>query len=140
MTTTTATAANLHSLFCAAFLGLEPETTPVLAPAAQLAAEIVTTRPASIALAGPVVTDAEMADFIAFLGTVVRRVGTESLRYERGRRFIKVITGSSVYAFVEIATGDIYKPASWAAPAKHVRGNIRTHRGCCGAFSIAYLR
>lgn len=127
MTTTTATAANLHSQFCAAFLGLEPETTPVLAPA-----PVAPTT-------GPV-TDAEMADFLAFLGTVVRRVGGEFLRYERGRRYIKVITAGSVYAFVEIATGDIYKPATWTAPAKYVRGNIRTSRGCCGAYSIAYLR
>ena len=27
----------------------------------------------------------------------------------------------SVHAFVDKETGDVYKPASWAAPAKHVR-------------------
>ena len=28
---------------------------------------------------------------------------------------------SSVHSFVDINTGDVYKPASWKAPAKHVR-------------------
>ena len=27
----------------------------------------------------------------------------------------------SVHAFVDKETGDVYKPASWAAPAKHIR-------------------
>lgn len=31
---------------------------------------------------------------------------------------------SSVHAFVDNATGDLYKAASWKAPAKGVRGNI----------------
>jgi len=31
---------------------------------------------------------------------------------------------SRIYAFVEIATGDVFKPATWRAPAKHARGNI----------------
>jgi len=37
---------------------------------------------------------------------------------------------SSVHAFVDKNTGDVYKPASWKAPAKHVRFNfnIDTHR------------
>jgi hypothetical protein len=28
---------------------------------------------------------------------------------------------SSVHCFVDKETGDVYKPASWAAPAKHIR-------------------
>lgn len=30
----------------------------------------------------------------------------------------------SVHSFVDKKTGDILKPASWNAPAKHARGNI----------------
>ena len=30
----------------------------------------------------------------------------------------------SVHAFVDKETGDVYKPASWQAPAKHVRYNL----------------
>ena len=31
----------------------------------------------------------------------------------------------SIHAFIDIANGDIFKPASWKAPAKGARGNIR---------------
>jgi hypothetical protein len=47
-----------------------------------------------------------------------------------GRKFAKIIKvtvpngGTSVHSFVELATGDVYKAASWKAPAKHVRANI----------------
>ncbi len=47
---------------------------------------------------------------------------------EMGKRFAKIVVTSwgqkSVHCFVEIATGDIYKAATWSAPAKGVRGNI----------------
>ena len=31
----------------------------------------------------------------------------------------------SVHAFVDKKTGQVFKPASWAAPAKHVRYDLR---------------
>ena len=31
----------------------------------------------------------------------------------------------SVHAFIDIQTGEVYKPASWKAPAKHVRFDMR---------------
>lgn len=37
--------------------------------------------------------------------------------------------GGSVKAFVCRATGTIYKPAGWAAPAKHGRGNVMEDAG-----------
>jgi hypothetical protein len=49
-----------------------------------------------------------------------------------GKRFHKVIEkttmeakSGAVHCFVEIATGNIYKPAGWNAPAKGVRGNLQ---------------
>lgn len=36
---------------------------------------------------------------------------------------------SSVAAFVDRETGDVYKPASWSAPAKHARGNVANAYG-----------
>jgi hypothetical protein len=51
--------------------------------------------------------------------------------FNTGKRFYKVMEnrpysgGSSVHCFVEIATGDIYKPASWNTPAKGVRSNLQ---------------
>lgn len=48
---------------------------------------------------------------------------------ESGRKYHKIImeteAGSrSVHAFVDKKTGEVYKPASWKAPAKHVRFNL----------------
>lgn len=50
------------------------------------------------------------------------------LSFKDGGKFFKVNTcacgSTSVYCFVDKLTGDIYKAASWAAPAKHIRGSI----------------
>ena len=48
---------------------------------------------------------------------------------ESGRKYHKLImeTGGgsrSVHAFVDKKTGEVYKPASFKAPAKHVRFNL----------------
>ena len=34
-------------------------------------------------------------------------------------------SAGSVHAFIDIQTGEVYKPASWKAPAKHVRFDLR---------------
>jgi len=45
-----------------------------------------------------------------------------------GKKWIKIIrtdaSNKSVFCFVDPNTGDIYKAATWNAPAKGVRGNI----------------
>jgi len=49
----------------------------------------------------------------------------------------------SAWAFVNIENGDIFKPASWKAPAKHARGNIKDEKqgmGLMGAYGPAYLK
>jgi hypothetical protein len=48
---------------------------------------------------------------------------------ESGRKYHKVIMETngqsrSVHAFVDKKTGEVYKPASFKAPAKHVRFNL----------------
>ena len=43
---------------------------------------------------------------------------------KKGRKYYKVITENSVHAFVDVNNGDVYKPASWNKPAKHVRFNL----------------
>ena len=58
--------------------------------------------------------------------------------YKVGKRFIKVFNlqydtfqnrneyrAGSVTAFIDKNTGEVYKPASWKAPAKHVRFDLR---------------
>ena len=58
---------------------------------------------------------------------------------KKGRKYLKIINqqyddmgayathqyrDGSVHAFIDRETGDVYKPASWAKPAKHVRYNL----------------
>jgi hypothetical protein len=52
---------------------------------------------------------------------------------EHGRKYTKVVqeeywsdklTSKSVHAFIENSNGNIYKPASWKAPAKGARFNV----------------
>lgn len=44
-----------------------------------------------------------------------------------GKKYVKVISkaqsgsGTSAWAFIDKSNGDILKPATWAAPAKHAR-------------------
>ena len=70
----------------------------------------------------------------------------------KGRRFAKLIrtetnpkTGAkegqtSVHSFVEIASGDIFKPATFKAPAKHARGNIYDDNGRDSMTADAFVK
>ena len=67
--------------------------------------------------------------------------GTANLtrfRYYSGKRYYKIVSeefdtfqnrnewkDGSVHAFIDRQTGQVYKPASWKAPAKHVRFDMR---------------
>ena len=67
--------------------------------------------------------------------------GTAKLMYfkiKTGKKFYKIVQMNfdtfqnrneyregSVHAFVDKQTGQVYKPASWQAPAKHVRFDLR---------------
>lgn len=74
-------------------------------------------------------------------------------RLDYGRKNAKIVrfrkeadgtqTNASVYGFINLANGDLYKAASWKAPAKHPRGNILNindpFKGC-GQYGMEYLR
>lgn len=69
--------------------------------------------------------------------------------YEEGKKYWKIILkgkdqrmGCSSYAFIDKTTGDLYKSASWKAPAKHIRGNINDSTGidACNEYGVIYLR
>ena len=67
--------------------------------------------------------------------------GTANLMYfkiKTGKKYYKIVQmefdtfqdrneyrAGSVHAFVDKQTGQVYKPASWQAPAKHVRFDLR---------------
>ena len=58
----------------------------------------------------------------------------EGVSFTNGKKYIKILHGSSVWGFVAkdngvlkgipYFKGDVFKAAGWAAPAKHVRGSI----------------
>jgi N-acetyl-anhydromuramyl-L-alanine amidase AmpD len=50
-----------------------------------------------------------------------------TLTFKPGRKYIKIVDNShgsaSVYCFLDF-DGNIFKAASWKAPAKHIRGSV----------------
>ena len=65
------------------------------------------------------------------------KANLDRFRYYEGKKYLKVVReefdtfqnknewkDSTVHAFIDKKTGDVYKPASWKAPAKHVRFNL----------------
>tara|TARA_Y100000034_G_C6797987_1_gene357804 strand:+ start:286 stop:633 length:348 start_codon:yes stop_codon:yes gene_type:complete len=79
----------------------------------------------------------------------------KTLSVKKGKRYYKIVAASgmkvhrdtikpgSVWAFVDSTNGDILKPASWAAPAKHARGNLfdsADGMAMIGPYGPAYLR
>lgn len=74
-----------------------------------------------------------IADYLDKLNASAASKGSNYYQFiaENGRKYTKIIsvgrngmTGRSVHAFVDKA-GNVYKPASWKAPAKHIRFNLR---------------
>ena len=65
----------------------------------------------------------------------VKEAKLDKFRYYEGKKYYKVVReeydetndrwrNTTVHAFVDRKTGEVYKPASWKAPAKHVRFNL----------------
>ncbi len=77
-------------------------------------------------------------------------------RIQKGKKYYKIIQqdcrngeyrDGSVHAFVDKNTGEVYKPASWKSPAKHVRYDMRIinqreamYANCDWAGGYLYLR
>lgn len=62
---------------------------------------------------------------------------------QRLKKRYRISQNGSAFCFVDIATGDVLKAASWLAPAKHARGNIfDEHNGLSkiGPYGPQYLR
>jgi len=75
------------------------------------------------------------------------------LEYEVGNRYVKInrteeFPGcnkrvASVYCFVDVASGDILKAASYKAPAKHSRGSVYAAdfgASAVGPYGANYIR
>ena len=64
------------------------------------------------------------ADFERQYGNV-RLHETGGFQLTTGRKYHKIMWNKSVHAFIDINTGEVYKPASWRGPAKGVRYDLR---------------
>ena len=52
--------------------------------------------------------------------------GRYEFEIQTGRKYHKIVVkNQGVHAFVNKTTGEVYKPASYKAPAKHVRYDLR---------------
>lgn len=73
-------------------------------------------------------------------------LSNDVLSIEPGRKYAKVVRESygcrHAFCFIDLATGDILKAASWKAPAKHARGNIFAPNPVAGIgpYGADYLR
>jgi len=72
---------------------------------------------------------------------------TPKLKLVAGKKYVKVVAvnpdQSIVFAFINMKTGDVLKPASWKRPAKHARGNIFNRDDgldCVTPYGIKYLK
>ena len=61
----------------------------------------------------------------------------EVIKVNKGRRFDKVVRGTSVYCFVEKDTGYIFKAASWRAPQLKTKNPVRGSIYESGTYSQA---
>lgn len=65
-----------------------------------------------------------------------------AVRLEPGPKFVRVVVGSSAYAFAERATGNLLKPGGWKGPEPRriVRGSIYAANPLegCGPYGVAY--
>lgn len=84
----------------------------------------------------------KVAEFIS-----ARRNSPVKLTAECGRKYVKIVIEDygqrSVYCFLD-HDGNIYKAASWRAPAKHIRGSVfdpdYSWGRALGPYGVAYLR
>ena len=51
--------------------------------------------------------------------------GRYKFEIQTGRKYHKIHDGNGVHAFIDKNTGEVYKPASYKAPAQHVRYDLR---------------
>lgn len=81
--------------------------------------------------------------------TIEPNWGTRYCRIDKVERntgadaHVRPFNRRSAWAFIDRSTGDVLKPATFKAPAKHARGNIFDDKGGMGSMSNygpAYLR
>lgn len=92
--------------------------------------------------------------YVTNFGATIREGGTKFLRVMSTETYPNGETRESIYCFIAmvdsvsnalgtVKKGDVLKPASWKAPAKHARGNIfNADNGLssCDSYGPRYLK
>ena len=63
--------------------------------------------------------------FKVYSGKKYYKIVQQEFETWKGSKYYQQYRDASVHAFVDKKTGQIYKPAGWAKPAKHVRFDMR---------------
>ena len=71
---------------------------------------------------------ANLMKFVVKTGKKYYKIVQQELETWSGSKYYGKYRDGSVHAFVDKETGEVYKPASWRAPAKHVRFDMRDER------------
>jgi len=91
--------------------------------------------------------NAERAEYYKNMASMKDRT---DLTLEVGNKFLRLWDGTSCWGFISrvdgdlkgspIKKGDLLKPASWKAPAKHARGNIIDGTARYGVYGPEYIK
>ena len=68
---------------------------------------------------------ANLMKFKVYTGKRYYKIVQQEFETWEGSKYYGQYRDASVHAFVDKKTGQIYKPAGWAKPAKHVRFDMR---------------
>ena len=71
---------------------------------------------------------ANLMKFVIKTGKKYYKIVQQELETWSGSKYYGKYRDGSVHAFVDKETGEVYKPAGWAKPAKHVRFDMRDER------------
>ena len=71
---------------------------------------------------------ADLMKFKVKTGKKYYKIVQQEFETWEGSKYYGQYRDGSVHAFVDKKTGQVYKPASWQAPAKHVRFDLRIIR------------
>ena len=68
---------------------------------------------------------ANLMKFVVKTGKRYYKIVQQEFETWSGSKYFNQYRDASVHAFVDKETGEVYKPAGWAKPAKHVRFDMR---------------
>lgn len=76
------------------------------------------------------VLNTRVSDFVAEWNALRENANLPSVQLSTGHKYVRVLSGEAVLAFIDNDTGTVYRPASLVAPSlNYPRGNIENFAG-----------